>query len=150
MTTEFCIAQLNLGYLKYDRFAKEMHSYQNQLEIVMELALNDPGLLWIHEDHTIEKVEKIWGKKAAANLSTWINVEHLRSFMFTKLHMQVMERSDDWFIPQKEETFVMWYSPIGSKPSLEEAYDRLEYFRFNGQSEYAFNDLFNYPKSPNI
>ena len=146
--TKFCIAQLNLGYLKYGRFSKRMSSYLENLEKVIQMALNDPGFIWIHQDDTIETVNKLWGRNAAANLSTWIDVEYLRKFMFTKLHLQAMGRREDWFVPQKKETFVLWYVPEGNKPTFYEAHERLEFFRMNGQTEYAFNDLFSYPKAP--
>jgi hypothetical protein len=42
----------------------------------------------------------------------------------------------------------MWYVPEGHKPTFYEAKERLEFFRINGQTEYAFNDLFSYSKAP--
>ena len=148
MKTTYCIAQLNLGYLKFSRSSKQMCSYLKNLETVMEFALNDPGFIWIHEKDTTEIVHKFFGKNAAANLSTWISVDHLQKFMLSKSHLQVMGRREEWFVPQKEETFVMWHVPEGNKSTFDEAYERLKFFRINGQSEYAFNDLFSYPKAP--
>ena len=45
MKTTYCIAQLNLGYLKFSRSSKKMCSYVKNLEKVMEFALNDPGFI---------------------------------------------------------------------------------------------------------
>jgi len=114
----------------------------------MEFALNDPGFIWIHEKDTTEIVYKFFGKNAAANLSTWISVDHLQKFMMSKLHLQAMGKREEWFVSQKEETFVMWYVPEGHRPTFYEAKERLEFFRINGQTEYAFNDLFSYSKAP--
>ena len=54
MKTTYCIAQLNLGYLKFSRSSKQMCSYLKNLEKVMEFVLNDPGFIWIHEKDTTE------------------------------------------------------------------------------------------------
>jgi hypothetical protein len=98
----------------------------------MEFALNDPGFKWIHEKDTTKIVHKFVRKNAAANLSTWISVDHLQKFMLSKSHFQVMGRREEWFVPQKEETFVMWHVPEGVKPTFDEAYERLKFFRING------------------
>ena len=50
------VAQFNLGYLKYARDAPEMSSYIEQLDKVMKIAVSNPGLIWLHEDNTINEV----------------------------------------------------------------------------------------------
>ena len=144
------VAQFNLAYLKYARDAPEMHSYLEQLDKVMKIALTNPGLIWVHDDNTVDEVYRVFGSKdnPAANLSTWISVDSLRRFMISEMHSEVMTRRDEWFKNCSDETFVMWYIPKGYKPTMTEAFARLKYLKIHGQSEFAFNDLIRYPKEP--
>ena len=146
------VAQFNLGYLKYARDSPEMSSYIEHLDEVMKIAVSNPSLIWLHEDDTINELYRIFGRKdnPAANLSTWTSVNCLHRFMISEMHRAVMNRRDEWFKSCTEETFVMWYISKDYRPTIKEGYDRLKYLNKHGQTEYAFNDLINYPKEPSI
>ena len=146
------VAQFNLGYLKYARDSPEMSSYIEHLDEVMKIAVSNPSLIWLHEDDTINELYRIFGRKdnPAANLSTWKSVDCLHRFMISEMHRAVMNRRDEWFKSCTEETFVMWYISKDYRPTIKEGYDRLKYLNKHGQTEYAFNDLINYPKEPSI
>ena len=146
------VAQFNLAYLKYARDAPEMCSYIEQLDEVMKIAVSNPGLIWLHDENTIEEVYRIFGRKnnPAANLSTWTSVNCLRQFMISEMHIAVMNRRNEWFTNCEDETFVMWYISKGHRPTINEAYDRLKYLNSYGQTEFAFNDLIKYPEEPKV
>ena len=146
------VAQFNLGYLKYARDAPEMSSYIEQLDKVMKIAVSNPGLIWLHEDNTINEVYRVFGRKdnPAANLSIWTSVDCLRRFMISEMHSAVMNRRDEWFKTCADETFVMWYISKDYRPTIKEAYDRLKYLNTYGQTEFAFNDLIKYPEEPKV
>ena len=65
----------------------------------MKIALTNPGLIWVHDDNTVDEVYRVFGSKdnPAANLSTWISVDSLRRFMISEMHSEVMNRRDEWF-----------------------------------------------------
>ena len=59
--------------------------------------------------------------------------------MFKTDHKEFVKRRDEWFAPSKAASVIIWQMDEGkAMPTVEDAFERLTYFRDNGPSETAF------------
>ena len=72
------------------------------------------------------------------NMSVWESVDALKNFMFRTHHKNFLRRKKEWFHTLPEDSYVLWWVPIGYTPSIEEAIERLTYLRVNGDTPSAF------------
>lgn len=137
------LAELNIGRLlapKDDPLVKE---FVDNLDFINGLGKNMPGFVWMMEgsgepgrgnlDSHISPDEQF-----VANLTVWEDAASLEKFVWGTVHKKFYERRQEWFEILREMHFVMWWVPVGHQPTLEEALDRLEMRRKNGDSENAF------------
>ena len=71
-------------------------------------------------------------------MSVWVSVDALRNFMFRTHHIDVLRRKKEWFHRIPDDSYVLWWVPIGHIPTVDEAVERLELLRQNGDSPGAF------------
>jgi heme-degrading monooxygenase HmoA len=76
------------------------------------------------------------------NLSVWNSIEDLKAFVYRSAHRELIKQRHQWF--EKFDGFYMalWRIDAGHIPTVEEAKERLEYLRQNGESEFAFTFQF--------
>lgn len=148
MTSAYQLAQLNIGKLCYPRETLEMQGYHDALRPVTSIAVAWPGFIWIHDDSIIGMAERMYEAGIAANLSVWRDVESLRSFMTCPEHAAVMNRRAEWFLPQGEATFVLWWVTVGHTPALDEGHERLLTLRREGPTCHAFDLDNTFPPPP--
>src|SRR3954447_24301776 len=72
------------------------------------------------------------------NLSVWESVEALAEYVYSGLHVAVMRRRREWFTPMREAYTALWWVPAGSRPTTEDAEDRVRHLRRHGPTPYAF------------
>jgi hypothetical protein len=93
-------------------------------------------------------------------LSLWTNMNSLRHFVFKSGHAMYYKRKKEWFSPPTPETTpysVCWWYDLRNSgtnknstdgntnhslfhpPTLKEAFDRCDYLRIHGPTEYAFD-----------
>jgi hypothetical protein len=68
----------------------------------------------------------------------WENVESLEKYVWQTVHKRFYGRRHEWFAKMDQSYFVMWWVPVGYRPTMQEAVARLEHLRTNGPSEHAF------------
>jgi hypothetical protein len=137
------LAELNVGRLIAETDDPRVAEFMNALDSINGLGKRMPGFVWMMEGsgepNTGNTETKIDGDpRFVANLTVWENVETLESFVFNTLHRRFYERRREWFEVLGEMHFVMWWVPVGHKPSLEEALERLEHLKTHGDSDDAF------------
>ena len=137
------LAELNVGRLIAETDDPRVAEFMNALDSINGLGKRMPGFVWMMEGsgepNTGNTDTKIDGDpRYVANLTVWENVETLENFVFNTLHRRFYERRQEWFEVLGEMHFVMWWVPQGYRPSLEEALERLEYLKRNGDSDHAF------------
>jgi hypothetical protein len=137
------LAELNVGRLIAPTDDPRVAEFMGALDQINGLGKRMPGFVWMMEGsgepNTGNTDTKIDGDpRYVANLTLWENVETLENFVFNTLHRRFYERRQEWFEVLGEMHFVMWWVPQGHRPSLEEALERLEYLKSNGDSDHAF------------
>lgn len=135
------IAQLNIARALHAMDAPEMREFVDAIEAVNQVADSSPGFVWRFQDEpgNAPGLSTFDDPHLLINLSVWETVEQLRDFMFNSLHLDYLKRKKAWFEKLPEASFVMWWVAEGHVPTLQEAQQRLEQLRREGETASAFS-----------
>lgn len=135
------LAQLNIGKTRFSLESSEMADFVNNLDPINAIAESSPGFIWRLKDESGDatniKIDD--DPDVIVNMSVWEDVASLKQFMFKTHHIDFLKRKKEWFEPMTEDSYVLWWVPQGHIPTVEEAFDRLQHLRDNGESPYAFS-----------
>ena len=134
------LAQLNIAKAKYSLDAPEIKEFVDNLEPVNNLAESSEGFIWRLQDESGDaiSIQAFSDPNIIVNMSTWLSVDALKNFMFRTHHRDFLRRKKEWFHNIAEDSYVMWWIPIGHIPTIEEAVNKLEFLRINGDTPNAF------------
>ena len=135
------LAQFNLAKAKAPLDDPRMRGFVEQLRPINELADQDPEHLWrLHTDAGDATAIRPYPDDPSLllTLSVWTSIEALFAFTYRGPHAGVMRDRAEWFHALEEHYIVLWYVPAGTRPSLEEAKDRLAHLRAHGPTPRAF------------
>lgn len=79
------------------------------------------------------------------NLTTWNNTRSLSDFVFSGRHLAIMRRRREWFHPVVEATTALWWVPADTRPTVDEAEDRVRHLRRHGPTGHSFTLRRHYP-----
>jgi len=135
------LAQLNIGRIRYEIEDPRMADFTDNLAMVNGLAERTPGFVWryIDESGNSTSTRPYSDPRIAINLSVWESVETLERFVYQTVHKRFYGRRAEWFEHFEAPYFVMWWVPVGHRPSVEEAVARLEHYKRHGASDHAFD-----------
>jgi hypothetical protein len=133
------LAQLNIAKMKYPIESDEMSDFVDNLENINALADGSPGFVWRlqTEDGDATGID-YFGSDALVNMSVWEDVESLHSYVYKSAHAKIMSRRKEWFHRVEEAYTVLWWTPGGVFPSLQEAKLKLELLNIQGPTAEAF------------
>lgn len=137
------LAELNIGRLLAPTDDPRVAEFMNNLDRINGLGKRMPGFVWMMEGSgepgTGNTENNIGGDpQFVTNMTVWEDVATLEQFVWNTVHRQFYERRQEWFEVLGKMHFVMWWVPEGHQPTLQEALDRLEHLRENGDSDHAF------------
>ena len=134
------LAQLNIGRFLYPTDDPRMAGFMDNLDRINAIAERSEGFVWRLKDdsNNATAFRPFADPDMAVNLSVWESVEALEKFVWNTAHSRFYNAKASWFEKLAQPHFVMWTIPAGHIPSLEEAGDRLEHLRQNGDSDFAF------------
>jgi len=134
------LAQLNIGRLRYPTDDPRMADFMNNLDLVNALAERSKGFIWRLKDESgnATNIRPYADPQMAVNFSVWESVESLEHFVWQTIHKRFYGRRPEWFEPMDKPHFVMWWIPVGHRPTIDEAKQRLDYLTAHGPSEHAF------------
>ena len=137
------LAELNIGKLIAPTDDPRVAEFMGALDRVNGMGKRMPGFVWMMEGsgapgtgNTAVKLED--DPQFVSNLTVWENVATLENFVWNTVHRAFYERRQEWFEVLGKMHFVMWWVPIGHKPTLEEALAKLFQKQENGDSDCAF------------
>jgi hypothetical protein len=137
------LAELNIGRLLAPTDDPRVAEFMNALDRVNGLGKRMPGFVWMMEGsgepgkgNTETKIEG--DPQFVSNLTVWENVETLENFVWNTVHRAFYERRAEWFEVLGKMHFVMWWVPVGHKPTLDEALVRLAHKQEHGDNDHAF------------
>ena len=135
------LAQVNIGRVRGGPDDPRMSDFYANLARVNALAERMPGFVWRLKDDSGDSAMALhWPGDPAmnVNMSVWESAEALGKFVFQTVHRNIYARRHEFFEMPDKPTVVMWWIEAGHVPTLEEARQRLEHYRANGASEFAF------------
>src|ERR1700756_1790630 len=139
--TNHHLAELNIGRIRYDLDDPRMADFTNNLELVNGLAERSPGFVWRYVDDSgnATNTRPYADPRIIVNVSVWESVAALERFVFQTVHQRFYGRRADWFEHFEGPAFVLWWVPVGHRPSMEEAVARLTHLKQHGPSDHAFD-----------
>jgi hypothetical protein len=132
------LAELNIGKFRYPTSDPRMSDFMNNLDRVNAIAERAPGFVWRLKGDNNNATDFRVGDDMAVNLSIWEDAKSLENFVFKTVHVQFYKRKAEWFPLMDTPHMVFWWVEEGHKPSLDEAWARLQHYEKNGATEFAF------------
>lgn len=134
------LAQLNIAKAKYSLESPEIKEFVDNLEPVNNLAESSDGFIWRLQDESGDatNITAFSDPDIIVNMSVWGSIEALKNFMFRTHHRDFLRRKKEWFHNIPDDSYVLWWVPKGHIPTIEEAVEKLEFLRNNGDTPYAF------------
>ena len=136
----FELAQVNIGRARGTMDQSIMAGFVAQLAAINTLADRSPGFVWRlqTEDGDATAVRPYADDRILINLSVWEDLATLQAFVFRSAHTDVMRRRREWFERFPDAYVALWWVPVGHRPTVAEAVDRLAYLQSRGPTAYAF------------
>ncbi|MEO0467117.1 MAG: DUF3291 domain-containing protein [Pseudomonadota bacterium] len=143
MSDQMHLAELNVGRLLAPTDDPRVRDFMDALDTINVLGKRMQGFVWMMEGSgepgTGNTETKIGNDPLhVSNLTVWESVETLENFVWNTVHRSFYERRHEWFEVLVEMHFVMWWVPVGYRPTLDEALERLDHLRTHGDSDQAF------------
>lgn len=135
------LAQLNIAKTKYPLESPQLKEFVDNLAPVNQLAEESEGFIWRLQDDSGDatNINVFSDASIIVNMSTWASVDTLKNFMFRTHHRDFLRRKSEWFENIPQDSYVLWWVPLGHIPTIEEGIARLNYLRDNTDSPYAFS-----------
>ena len=135
------LAQLNIGRIRYDLDDPRMADFTNNLALINGIAERSAGFVWryIDESGNATDTRPYADRRIIVNFSVWETVDALERFVWQTVHKRFYGRRADWFEHLEGPAVVLWWVPIGHRPSVEQAVARMEHLKQHGPSDYAFD-----------
>ena len=132
--SDYQLAQLNLAVLRAPLDAPMMTEFVMLLDPVNALADRAPGFVWRHRalDGDVAVSRQLGREQLILNLSVWEDIDALREFTFSGVHLRVMRRRKAWFKRISEMAVVLWWIPASHRPTIDEGLERLDRLRRDG------------------
>ncbi len=134
------LAQLNVATALDELDSDRLAGFMAAIRGVNKRAELSPGFVWRLQDEfgAATGIRARNDPRLVVNLSVWATAEDLERFVWGTVHAKVYAKKAKWFEPPKAHHLVMWWVPIGHRPSLEEALEQLDRLDAEGPSADAF------------
>ena len=136
------LAQLNISRMLAPNIDHPiMADFVAQLDVVNALAEASDGFVWRlkGEGNDATSLRPFDDEQIIVNMSVWESPEQLQTFVFRSMHTEVMRDRRKWFEKPDELTTVLWWIPVGHRPTLEEAKEKLVRLNRDGSGPDAFS-----------
>ena len=135
------LAQMNIGRVRYDLDDPRMADFTDNLDLVNGIAERSAGFVWRYVDESGNATETrpYADARIIVNFSVWENVAVFERFVFQTVHKHFYARRADWFEPFEGPAVVLWWVPVGHRPSVEEAVARMTHLEKHGATDHAFD-----------
>jgi Domain of unknown function (DUF3291) len=134
------IAQLNIGIIRRPMDSPVMAEFAANLQRINAVAEASPGFVWRLQTEAGDAtaIRPFEDENMLINMSVWRDVESLNQYVYRSAHVDIMRRRKEWFERMREAFLVLWWVPLGHRPSIAEALTKLDALRSNGPTAEAF------------
>lgn len=134
------IAQVNIGRMKAALEDPVMAGFVARLDEINGLADRSPGFVWRLQTSAgnATYLRPYDDDRILFNMSVWESVEHLKRYVYTSVHVEVLKQRHAWFEKFSGAYTALWWIPKGHVPSVDEAKKRLAHLDAHGPTAFAF------------
>ena len=134
------LAQLNIGVIRGPMDSPVMAQFAANLQRINAVAEASPGFVWRLQTEAGDAtaIRPFENGNMLLNMSVWRDVESLNRYVYSSAHVEIMRRRKEWFERMREAFLVLWWVPMGHRPSIAEAVAKLEALRSKGPTPEAF------------
>ena len=134
------LAEFNFGTLRHDWDDPRLADFVAGLDVVYRIAESSPGYVWrlTDEGPAAQSSPEAGNDRLASTLSVWQDAASLGHFVWNTLHGQFLTRKAKWYDAGGNGNLVLWWVPIGHRPSFSEGMQRWHTLMSNGDSPLAF------------
>lgn len=138
---QYHLAQLNIALPAEPLTSARLAGFVELLEPVNALADRSPGFVWRlqTEDGDATAVRGFGDDRLIVNMTVWESLDDLAAYVYGGFHAEVMRRRREWFTHMREAYTVLWWVPVGVRPTVADAEARLAALREHGPTPYAFS-----------
>lgn len=138
--TDRHLAQVNIARMRAPLEDELMFGFSSRLDEINAMADTSAGFVWrLQTDDGDATALRVFDDPLILiNLSVWTDVESLRNFVYRSQHRELLVGRKDWFLPMDGPHLALWWIPVGHRPDVEEARDRLDRLATSGSSAEAF------------
>lgn len=147
------LAELNVGRFRgVDIHDPIMKEFADNLDKINALAESYDGFIWRlkDENNNATAFNPYEDERIAVNMSVWRNIESLENFAYKSGHVDFLRRKREWFENFGSAYLVLWWIPIDTLPTLEEAIALLDYLQLHGSTLHAFTFKNQFEPSVNV
>jgi hypothetical protein len=133
------LAQFNIARIKYPLDDPRMADFVDNVDRVNKLAEQIDGFVWRLQDASGHAMNMtVYDDPAILpNLTVWETPAALERFVWQTLHGRFYRRREKWFAPI-ETPLVLWWVPVGTRPSMDDGVARRDHLIAHGSSDFAF------------
>lgn len=142
------LAELNIAKMRFSQDDPRMREFIEALDPVNAAADASPGFVWRLQSVDGDAMAfQLGDDPALVNLSVWESLDALRAFYLAAPHSAFLRRRSEWFERAQEPYMALWWVPVGHRPDVEEAAEKLAHLRREGATRDVF-DFANFVPMP--
>lgn len=147
MATEWHLAQINVGTMRYPADDERMSGFMGRLDEINALADQSAGFVWRmqSESGNATDIDVGGGPFFIANMSVWESLESLYAFVYQSVHRNVMIKRRNWFERPTSVYQALWWVPAGQIPTVQDGLERLKVLQEKGPTSEAFTFQHHFP-----
>ncbi len=141
------LAELNVARARAPLDSPVMADFMAALDRVNALAEASPGFVWRLRDEAgnATSIRVFDDPRIIVNLTVWTSPEALAGYAYRTGHVEVFRRRADWFERLDGPNLVLWWVPVGHRPTVAEATARLACLAAEGPGPSAFTLKVRFP-----
>ncbi|MCG8422362.1 MAG: DUF3291 domain-containing protein [Proteobacteria bacterium] len=134
------IAQIAISRAKAPLDQPIMQPFVEQLQFINEVADRSPGFIWRlqSDEGNATAFRAFKDPLILLNMSVWESIETLFDYVYKSAHVVPFRNRRQWFEKVEGSPLVLWWVPVGHRPTIEEAKERLDLLNAEGPSPTAF------------
>ncbi|MFE7839200.1 DUF3291 domain-containing protein [Streptomyces sp. NPDC057474] len=144
------LAQVNIARLKAPLDSPRLKEFVDALDPVNAVADTSAGFVWRLQSDSgnATDIPVLGDEWLIINMSVWRDTDALTAFMYQGQHRELLSRRREWFERLADAAAALWWVPVGHRPSVAEAEERILHLRAHGPTPYAFTLRTSFPAGP--
>jgi hypothetical protein len=134
------LVQVNIGRMAGPLDSPVMAGFVARLDEINALADWSPGFVWRLQSDAgnATDLRPFDDDFILVNLSVWMSIEQLKTYVYKSAHTAVLRRRREWFEQLGSMHMALWWVEAGHIPTVAEAKERLAHLQAHGETADAF------------